>query len=344
MKKFISMLCALAMVVMVLMPMNVNAEEGKVWNKVAGEETWTYSDGQGTELIAKIKGTTLYIQGKGEIPSFDFWKLGDRPWNNKTIYSLEISKDVTSIGAYAFAYLKDLHNVSLPVSAFIEDPNAFTGATKDCYFAFQGMNITSRNIGNVPYNSLDSIAAFMQKYNGSYQYRLDNYYLITWVQNSVKPKIVNLAPYDAVTTVYNPEYPVYDYNSTVEFVSQKSHYSMNINIDNKQQGKTALEIFSIVLGDKTYVTAYNIGVSDVKGQVKYTDQPLTYKMTIPAAFQCPGREFTLIQFGEGVVNFLADEDSDDTTLTFTTNYPSTVYGLVYQDAVVATPVEMIPVQ
>lgn len=344
MKKFISMLCTLAIVVMVLLPMNVNAEEVKVWNKVAGEEAWTYSDGQGTELVAKISGTTLYIQGKGEIPSFDFWKLGDRPWNNKTIYSLEISKDVTSIGAYAFAYMKDLHMVSLPISAFIEDSNAFTGVTNDCYFAFQGMNIVSRNIGNVPYNSLDSIAEFMQKYNGSYQYRLDNYYLITWVQNKVKPKIVNLSPYDAVTTVYNPEYPIYDYTSDVAFVSQKPDYTMNVNIVNKQQGKAALEIFSIVLGDKTYVTAYNMGVSSAKGQVKYTEQPLTYQMTIPAAFRYPGREFSLIQFGEGVINFLADEDSDDTTLTFTTNYPSTVYGLVYQDAVVDVPAEAAPAQ
>ena len=233
--------------------------------------------------------------------------------------------------------MKDLHNVSLPVSAFIEDPNAFVGATEDCYFAFRGMNIVSRNIGNVPYNSLDSIIAFMQKYNGSYQYRLDNYYLITWVQNVVSPKIVNLAPYDAVTTVYNPNYPIYDYSSSVSFVSQKPDYTMNVNISNKLQGKTALEIFSIVLGDKTYVTAYNMAVSSAKGQVKYTEEPLTYKMTIPAAFQYPGREFTLIQFGEGVVNFLADEDTDDTTVTFTTNYPSTVYGLVYQDMAVAVP-------
>ena len=76
--------------------------------------------------------------------------------------------------------------------------------------------------------------------------------------------------------------------------------------------------------------------------VKYTESPMTYKMTIPAAFQYPGRKFTLIQFGEGVVNFLEDEDMDEATLTFTTNYPSTVYGLVYQDVIEAVPEVVVP--
>ena len=125
--------------------------------------------------------------------------------------------------------------------------------------------------------------------------------------------------------------------SEVSFVTPKTDYTMNVSIVSKQQGKLALEIFSIVLGDKTYATAYNMSVHNWKGEMKYTDAPITYKMTIPAAYQFPGRKFTLIQFGDGVVNFLEDEDADETTLTFTTNYPSTVYGLVYQDtALVAT--------
>ena len=110
---------------------------------------------------------------------------------------------------------------------------------------------------------------------------------------------------------------------------------MNASIVSKQQGKTALEIFSIVLGDNTYVTAYNMAVNNAKGIVKNTDTPLTYKMTIPAAFQYPGRQFSLIQLGNGVVNILADEDLDDGTLTFTTDYPSTAYALVYKDVIIA---------
>ena len=55
-------------------------------------------------------------------------------------------------------------------------------------------------------------------------------------------------------------------------------------------------------------------------------------MTIPAALLYPGRQFSLIQLGDGVVNILADEDQNDTTLTFTTDYPSTVYALIYRDS------------
>ena len=64
MKKFISMLCALVMVITLAVPCKVNAAEGPVWTQISGKEAWTYTDGQGTELKAVIQGNTLYIQGK----------------------------------------------------------------------------------------------------------------------------------------------------------------------------------------------------------------------------------------------------------------------------------------
>lgn len=344
MKRITGLLCALVMALIVAMPMNAMAAEGTGWVKVAGEEAWTYADGQGTELVAKIVDTTLYIKGSGAIPAFEQGSLGNRPWHNKTIYTIVIDEGITSIGAQAFSSMNKLHEVTVPVSAFIEDTTSFGNTPVDSIFYFKGTNIVSRNIGNVPYTSLDSIVAFMQKYNGTYTYRMDNYYMTTWVQNSVMPKIDKLSPVDATSTYYNPNYPIINAQSQVSFVTPKTDYTMNVSIVSKQQGKNALEIFSIVLGNKTYAAAYNVSVHNWKGMIKYTDTPMTYKMTIPAAFRYPGREFSLIQFGEGVINFLADEDSDDTTLTFTTNYPSTVYGLVYQDAVVDVPVEAAPAQ
>ena len=106
---------------------------------------------------------------------------------------------------------------------------------------------------------------------------------------------------------------------------------MHAHIQCQQQGKAALEVFSIVLDDATYAAAFNMSVSNSKGMVTKTSTPLTYVMTIPAAFQYPGRQFSLIQLGNGVVNILEDEDQNDTTLTFTTDYPSTAYALVYRD-------------
>lgn len=337
MKKLMSMICALAMIMVLLVPTKVMAAEGPCWTKVDGQEAWTYTDGQGTELIAKIQGNTLYIQGKGEIPSYSRDMLGNRPWNNKVIYSIIISDEVTSIGAEAFSNMAKLHDVTMPVSAFLEDVSAFAGAPKECIFYFKGTNIVSRNIGNVPYNSVDSIAAFMQKNNGVYQYHMDNYYMTSWVQNTVLPKIEKLSPKDANSTYYNVNYPIINYESKLSFVSPKPDYTMNTSIVSKQQGKTALEIFALVLGDHTYVAAYNMAVNNAKGIVKSTDTALTYQMTIPAAYQYPGRQFSLIQLGNGVVNMLADEDMDDGTFTFTTDYPSTVYALVYKDVPVLTP-------
>ena len=344
MKRIIGLLCAFVMAVIVAMPMNTMAAEGTVWVKVSGEEAWTYTDGQGTEILAKIMDKTLYIRGNGAIPAFEHWGLGNRPWHNKTIYKIVIEEGITSIGAHAFSDMKTLHEVTMPVSAFVEETTAFGNTPVDSIFYFKGTNIVSRNIGNVPYTSLDSIVAFMQKYNGTYTYRMDNYYMTTWVQNSVVPKIDKLSPVDANAQYYNPNYPIINTQSELSFVTPKTDYTMNASIVSKQQGKAALEIFSMVLGDKTYATAYNMSVHNWKGQIKYTEAPMTYKMTIPAAFQYPGRKFTLIQFGEGVVNFLEDEDMDDATLTFTTNYPSTVYALVYQDVIEAVPEVVVPQQ
>ena len=344
MKRIIGLLCAFVMAVIVAMPMNTMAADGTVWVKVSGEEAWTYTDGQGTEILAKIMDKTLYIRGNGAIPAFEHWGLGNRPWHNKTIYKIVIEEGITSIGAHAFSDMKTLHEVTMPVSAFVEETTAFGNTPVDSIFYFKGTNIVSRNIGNVPYTSLDSIVAFMQKYNGTYTYRMDNYYMTTWVQNSVVPKIDKLSPVDANAQYYNPNYPIINTQSELSFVTPKTDYTMNASIVSKQQGKAALEIFSMVLGDKTYATAYNMSVHNWKGQIKYTEAPMTYKMTIPAAFQYPGRKFTLIQFGEGVVNFLEDEDMDDATLTFTTNYPSTVYALVYQDAIEAVSEVVVPQQ
>lgn len=336
MKKIITILCTIALFVVSLMPMTARAADGTGWVKISGEEAWTYSDEQGTDLIAKLRGNTLYIQGTGAVPAYTRDNLGARPWHGKTIYSIEFADGITSIGAEAFSNMKYLHHVSLPASAFVEDVSAFAGATEGCFFTFRGMNIVSRNIGNIPYNSLDSIAAFMLKYNGVYEYRVANCYVANWIQNAVSMKIKGLVAMDLTTTVYNPNYPLIDYASELSFVSPVPSAATKTMIVNRLQGKTALEIFSIFLGENTYVTSYNMSVYNEKGTITHTGMPQTYKMTVPAAFQYPGRQFTLIQLGAGVVNFLQDEDMDDNTVTFTTDYPSATYALVYKDAVVET--------
>lgn len=342
MKKLLSILTVCALIASLAMPLNALAATNATWKQERGAEIWHYTAEPGTELVAKLQGETLYIQGYGEIPGYDRDHLGNRPWHNRTIRSLVIADGITSIGAEAFSNMKYLYRVSMPASAFIEDPSAFAGLAQDAVFDITGTNIVSRNIGNVPYTSLDSIAAFMQRYNGTYRYRLANYYMIGWVQDTISPKIDNLSPQDALTAYSNPNYPNPNYPSSLDFVSSKPDSTMQAHIQCRRQGINALEIFSIVLGDAIYASSYNMSVSSSKGMVTKTNTPLTYVMTIPAAFQYPGRQFSLIQLGKGVVNILEDEDQNDATMTFTTDYPSASYALIYHDPVVQT-IEQIPV-
>lgn len=330
MKRLLGILIVCALAVSLIVPERAAAANNSVWVKEAGKEAWTYTDGQGTNLVAKIQEDTLYIQGEGAVPSYDRDCLGNRPWHNKAVKALVIEKGITSIGAEAFSNMKYVQHVTMWASTFIESPTAFGGAEEECLFDIMGTNIASRNIGNVPYNSLDSIAAFMERFNGYYRFSLANYYMINWVQNSAYPKVENVSPQDALTTYSNPKYPLLNYQNSLDFVSPKPDKDMSLNIRNRRQGTAALEAFSIMLGDATYVTAYNISVSGKNGAMTHTDTPLTYVMTIPTALQYPGRQFSLLQIGNGVVNVLADEDWNDATLTFTTDYPSTVYALIYR--------------
>lgn len=334
MKKLLGILTICALIASLAAPSNVMAAANSTWIQESGSQIWHYTEGTETELIAKLQGDTLYIQGHGAIPEYDREHLGNRPWHNKPIRSLVIADSVTSIGAEAFSNMNALYHVTMSAGTFIESPTAFAGAAPECIFDITGTNIVSRNIGNVPYTSLDSIAAFMQKYNGMYRYTLASYYMINWVQNATSPKIANVSPMDAMTTYSNPDYPIPNYPSKLEFQSYKPDDSMHAHIECRQQGLAALEVFSIVLGDATYAASYNMSVSSSKGPVTKTSTPVTYVMTIPGAFQYPGRQFSLIQLGKGVVNILEDEDQSDTTLTFTTDYPTAACALVYRDTLV----------
>ena len=63
-------------------------------------------------------------------------------------------------------------------------------------------------------------------------------------------------------------------------------------------------------------------------ELKQIDNALENLKTSDIINSCTANDINL---GNGVVNILADEDMNDTTLTFTTDYPSTVYALVYKD-------------
>jgi hypothetical protein len=151
------------------------------------------------------------------------------------------------------------------------------------------------------------------------------------IANIAGTNLYNLRPSDVASTAYNPDYPLYDLKSTGTVVNANGNNIVGVDVTSRRQGETVNYIYSLVIGDMNYVTSYNISAYDSKGKIGRTTTPVQYSITIPKAFQYPGRQFYLIQIGTGEVNILSDEDLNDTTLTFTTDYGTTVYALCYKD-------------
>lgn len=326
MKKILSLLCVAALLVLLCPTSNYAAESG-TWTKQAYNE-WVYQDvTTGTDITVKFADHKMTVTGTGAIPSFGQYE--QRPWENCSIYYLEIDKGITSIGAYAFSGFDYLMKVWMYANTYIEDVSSFSGACKECIFYIKGIDIVDRGIGKVPYTSLDSITAFMQKYDGNYRFVLENYYMISLAQNNTFPKIVNLTPMSTSKAV-NAQYPIIDYKTAIAKVDNDG---TKMSIEARRQGKLAYEVFSILMGDNTYVCAYNIAAYNAKETITQTTTESQYCMIVPAAYQYPGRKFSLIQIANGECNVLSDLDTHDGTVTFATDTPTGVYALVYSDLI-----------
>lgn len=332
MRKLIGVLCAVIITCISICPINVHAEgQGPVWTSNGGN-TWTYTDGQSTNLTAKIINDTLYITGTGAVPAYGKDCLGNRPWHNSAVTVIVIYNGIASVGAEAFSNIKTVRQVTIPASVYVEDATAFGGLSEDCLIYIQGIDMISRDIGTIPYNSLDSMVPMMKQYS-SYKFQLENYYMIGLAQNDAGGILKNLIPRDAQGKSHNEKYPLYDLSSALTVANNYGQETGSLTINCRQQGVAAMEAFSLVIGDNQYVASYNMSMSNRQGVVKHTDAPMQYTMAVPVAYQYPGRQFTLIQLGNGVINMLADEDTNDATVTFTTDYISTAYALVYTDMI-----------
>ena len=164
MKKLIGVLCAVLITCISICPISVYAEsQGPVWTSNGGN-TWTYTDGQSTNLTAKVMNDTLYIMGTGAVPAYSRDCLGNRPWHNSAVTSIVFYRGITAVGAEAFSNLKTVRQVTMPVNIYIEDATAFGGLYEECQFNIQGMDMVSKDIGNIPYNTLDSMIPMMKQY------------------------------------------------------------------------------------------------------------------------------------------------------------------------------------
>lgn len=310
------------------------AEDNAIWTYDGGM-TWSLKRDDGTDITVKLIDHVLHVQGNGAVPSYSSDSLGARPWNtvNSTIYEILVYNGITSIGSKAFSDMSYLENVTMPATVFLTDGTVFAGAKEECRFNFLGTNMTTEMIGDkIPYTSLDSIVHFALANNGHYYFVFSNHYMKRMVDLKSGNKLVNVVATDDYDTTTNANYPYIDTTTKVKKVSGDLHYLTAISTQNNIQGRNALEIFALVMGDNQYACAYNVSLNLNDKVIKKTDTPVTYSMEIPNAYKFPGRQFSLIQLGAGTVNILSDEDMDENTVTFTTDYPSTVYALVYQDA------------
>lgn len=325
-------MCFVMLSIFIMGSITVSAAGNSNW-VYQGEDVWVLQDGAGTNITASIRDKVLYIKGTGAIPDCTGDEFGKRPWHGKTIYKLYIEEGITSIGMNAFAGLKYLHEISMYLGTFVEDASAFAGLTQGTIFYINGMNIIDRNIGSIPYTNIDYLTSFMQQKNGMYNFRVANHYIAGLIQSKANPKIQNLSQLDVKTDASNPNYPLIDYSNTLTILSGDTSNIASKSIISCMQGKEALTAFSLVIGDNKYATAYNITMSDKTGPIKQVATPYQIQISVPAALRYPGRQFTLIQLGQGTINMLQDEDMDDTTITFTTSQLTSVCALTYKDVV-----------
>lgn len=334
MKKLLITFFTLLFVLTCVPVLHTNAAEDNALWSYEGGMTWTLKRDDGTDITVKLIDHVLHVQGYGAVPSYSPDSLGARPWNtvNSTVHEILVYNGITSIGSRAFSDMNYMEKVTMYATTFLEDGTVFAGAKPECRFHFLGTNMATEMIGDkIPYTSLDSIVHFALANNGWYTYVFSNNYMTRMVKLKSGNKLVNVVSSDDYDNTTNENYPYIDLTTKVKKVSGDLHYLTAISTQSNIQGKNTLEIFALMMGDNQYVGAYNVSLNLNDKVIKKTDTPVTYSMEIPNAYRFPGRQFSLIQFAPGVVNILADEDSVENTVTFTTDYPSTVYALVYHD-------------
>lgn len=328
MKKIISTILVFVFVVLSI-PLTGKAAENAMWTKIAYNE-WNYQNElEGTDITAKYNQDThtLTVTGVGAVPSYYSGCLGNRPWDKCPIWYIDISDGITSIGANVFNGYPCLMKVTMYANTFIEHTSAFGGAMKDCMFDIKGVEMQERQNGKFVYTSLDSIVRFMSHYNGTYRYRLENYYMVQMAQNNTSPVIQNLAPM-TVSEEKNEKYPLINYKANLSCDA----YSKNaiFKVVGERQKDSVYEVFEQYMGDFSYVNAYRITVSD--GMVVFkTSRAHEYTLTIPNAYKFPGRTFALIQMADGQINVLEDIDLSDETISFKTYLPTGLYALICKD-------------
>lgn len=177
---------------------------------------------EGTNITARVENKCVYIEGTGEIPDFNVWKLYERPWAGVEVEYVHIAPTITSIGAYSFYNIPTLKRVELYSTTFIDEtsfegiahypifrvhttiPGANTriaagtepymGANGSFSIDKSGNVVTFKEVtpGGIKYTSLDSLKAYAQSNVQGASFIMDDKKQVESFQNSTNPTLKNV--------------------------------------------------------------------------------------------------------------------------------------------------------
>lgn len=292
---------------------------------------WHYL--QGTDIKVQIANDIIHFTGTGEIPDFDYWYLYERPWATSNCTNVIIDNTITSLGKYTFYKMDKVKNVYMSTKTFIDDQTVFEGIAYKPVFRITDDGETTRNIGTITYTSYDSIKAFAQDNTMGAAYILDSKSKATAFQECVSPTISNVywatdkkAPWSDVDENGNGN----KITAVCKLAVTNPDPSIGVSAQRRYQGKACYEAYAAFIDNYTFATTYSIVVEKGTEKIEKTDTELQYTLTIPQQFRKSGRSFRLLAIGQGVVNIYDDLDSNNDTITFATDTPTTAYALVYR--------------
>lgn len=340
--RFMAIMLALVCIICSI-PMSAKAADTvPTWSWAA--DSWRVLDG--TDIKIKISGEIMYVEGNGDLPDYDYWQLDQRFWHTSSVEYVFIGSGITSVGANFFRGLSKLGWVNMYTSTFIEDYSSFQGIAGYPKFRIVENGINTKYIGNIPYTSMDSIAKFAYNYGGGASFIMDTPQASSSFASMTNPGISNVY-YSSEAALDSSNNIVKDANGnnvapwtdltqyskagpSSNIVSRSGSSTFATTGSMKYQGEECYKVFSAFLEDYTFACSLSMTSTQGTEIVSYTATEETYTFKIPKQYWNLGTQYRLIGIGVGTVYFFDDIDADPTTITFKSQYPTMVFGLVYK--------------
>lgn len=325
--KWFGLLLSAALVVGMLPAMNVKADLGGWTTASNGVMTIT-----GTNVTVRISGSTIYVEGYGEIPDYEPATYTKRPWHYFDFDRVIIGDGITRIGKYAFADKTSLKRIDMRVSTFVADGSCFRNIASNPIMRISGATQATKVVGSITYGSLESIIANAPS-GRECAFIVDNANMIYTLRNMVYPYLKYVydagdssAPWDSRKDMTK------DVNYTRLGTAVTDNGNTFLQVQKKPQGELYMEAISYWLKDYTYLCSYSMTLEDRTGTVIYgTNGNRRYTLKLDDKDRIYNRQYCLIEIGpDAQIMYLEDLDSNYDTVTFETYYPTSTYALVYK--------------